>query len=86
MKESELKVGAVVQLNSGGASMTVLAWEKPDDSDDPIVSCTWVADGGVQFADDFPLPCLQPVVDERHPAFASIVQGIVRDMKARGSL
>lgn len=91
LKPEDLRVGLVLQLNSGGAPMTVLTWEQPEDGEDVVVSCTWLADGGVQFADDFPLLCLRLANDLPY-GFVDVakltqhMEAVVADMKKRGRL
>lgn len=58
LKLDDLRVGLVVQLNSGGATMTVRAWEHVGDND-AEVSCVWSAITGEAFEDDYPLACLR---------------------------
>lgn len=62
LKLEDLRVGLVVQLNSGGAAMTVRAWEYVADND-AQVTCVWSAVTGEAFEDDYPLACLARFVE-----------------------
>lgn len=52
-----LRVGDVVQLNSGGQAMTVVRITEgatPDGEPGPTISCGWFTDDGVLRFEDFP--------------------------------
>lgn len=56
MNDEEVKIGALVQLNSGGPLMTVT------ECDEESATCTWIVNQGpscVVHQHEFPIACLQ---------------------------